>query len=172
MCAWSSYSPPSFPHVSPLASRARPIPRLVSAWLSGCIITHRTALACLARLPPVHHGGAGGKSWETGSGRYCRPSCPVPRSSRCDSCGGACVWHEFATAVRGAGGSVCADCVAGHAGQVGSDGAVRVVSGAEGEGTSLMTLSGGKGLGTDSAQRLADLLHKAPPPLLASLDIR
>ena len=84
--------------------------------------------------------------------------------------------HGLALAARGsplrAAGSSRADGVAGDAGQVGSDGAVRVVSGAGGKGTSRMALSGGKGLGTDGAQRLADMLKKAPPPLLASIDIR
>ena len=71
-----------------------------------------------------------------------------------------------------AAGSSRADGVAGDAGQVGSDGAVRVVSGAGGEGTSRMALSGGKGLGPDGAQRLADLLQTGPSHMLASMDLR
>jgi hypothetical protein len=47
-----------------------------------------------------------------------------------------------------------------------------MVSGAGAQGTSRMTLSGGKGLGPDGAQRLAELLREAPPPMLAALDLR
>jgi hypothetical protein len=57
-------------------------------------------------------------------------------------------------------------------GQVTRNGDVRVRSGVGTEGTSWMTLSGGKGLGSDGAQRLADVLHKAPPPMLAVMDLR
>ena len=56
--------------------------------------------------------------------------------------------------------------------QVDSDGDVLVVSGVGAKGTSYMKLSGGKGLGPDGAHRLADLLQKAPPPMLATLDLR
>jgi len=56
--------------------------------------------------------------------------------------------------------------------QVGLNGDVIVVSGAGAKGKSYMTLSGGKGLGPDGAQRLAELLQNAPPPLLAELDLR
>ena len=56
--------------------------------------------------------------------------------------------------------------------QIGSDGNVRLVSGVGAKGTSNMTLSGGKGLGPDGAQRLAGLLFKAPPPLLSTLNLR
>ena len=59
-----------------------------------------------------------------------------------------------------------------RAGQVRSNGDVEVVSGVGAKGTSRMTLSGGKGLGPDGAQRLADLLREDPPPLLASLELR
>jgi hypothetical protein len=52
------------------------------------------------------------------------------------------------------------------------DGAVRLVSGVGGKGTSYMELSGGKGLGPDGAQRLAELLREAAPPLLTSLTLR
>jgi hypothetical protein len=55
--------------------------------------------------------------------------------------------------------------------QVYSNGDVLVVSGVGAKGTSYMKLSGGKGLGQDGAQRLADLLQKAPPPMLATLDL-
>ena len=51
-------------------------------------------------------------------------------------------------------------------------GDVRVVSGVGDKGTSRMQLSGGKGLGPDGARRLAELLLEAPPPLLASLQLR
>jgi hypothetical protein len=56
--------------------------------------------------------------------------------------------------------------------QVTSGGDMLVVSGVGGKGTSRMTLSGGKGLGPDGAQRLADLLCEAPPPMLAEIDLR
>ena len=56
--------------------------------------------------------------------------------------------------------------------QVYSDGDVRLVSGVGAKGTSYMTLSGGKGLGSDGAQRLAGLLQGAPPPLLCTLNLR
>ncbi len=58
------------------------------------------------------------------------------------------------------------------AGQVGSSGGIWLVSGVGAKGTSAMTLSGGRGLGPDGAQRLAELLQKAPPPLLTSLSLR
>ena len=57
-------------------------------------------------------------------------------------------------------------------GQVTSGGDILVVSGAGDKGASRMTLSGGKGLGPDGAQRLADVLQKAPPAMLAVLDLR
>jgi hypothetical protein len=58
-------------------------------------------------------------------------------------------------------------------GQVTSEGDVRVVSGMAGaKGVSWMTLSGGKGLGSDGAARLADVLQKAPPHMLAEMDLR
>ena len=47
-----------------------------------------------------------------------------------------------------------------------------VVSGVGAKGTSYITLSGGEGLGPDGAQRLADLLRNASPPLLVSLGLR
>ena len=47
-----------------------------------------------------------------------------------------------------------------------------MVSGAGAKGNSRMKLSGGKGLGPDGAQRLAELLREAPPPMLAALDLR
>ena len=148
----------------------RPPP--VSSW--RCVKPAQHAMPPAARH--IRHGGAGGKTWGTGSGRCCRPSCPAPRSSRSVPCGGACVRHGLALAARGsplrAAGSSRADGVAGDAGQVGSDGAVRVVSGAGGEGTSRMALSGGKGLGTEGAQRLAELLREAPPPMLEAMDLR
>jgi hypothetical protein len=53
-----------------------------------------------------------------------------------------------------------------------SSGDVRVTSGVGDMGTSYMTLSGRKGLDSDGAQRLADLLQQAPPRMLASLNIR
>ena len=53
-----------------------------------------------------------------------------------------------------------------------SDGEVRGVSGAGGQGTSRMTLSGGTGHGSAGAQRLADVLHTAPPAMLAAMDLR
>ena len=49
---------------------------------------------------------------------------------------------------------------------------VVVVWGVGTRGTSRMTLSGGKPLGPEGAGRLAGLLRDAPPPLLASMDIR
>ena len=49
---------------------------------------------------------------------------------------------------------------------------MRLVSNVGAKGTSYMTLSGGKGLGPDGAQRLADLLREAPTLQLASLGIR
>ncbi len=49
---------------------------------------------------------------------------------------------------------------------------MRVTSGLGAKGTSYMTLSGGKGLDSDGAQRLADLLQQAPPHMLALLNIR
>ena len=49
---------------------------------------------------------------------------------------------------------------------------MEVVSGAGAKGTSRMTLSGGKGLGPEGAQRLAELLRKAPPPMLEAMDLR
>ncbi len=52
------------------------------------------------------------------------------------------------------------------------DGDVRIVSGVGNKGTSYMKLSGGKGLGPSGAKRLAGLLREAPPPLLASLNLR
>jgi hypothetical protein len=57
-------------------------------------------------------------------------------------------------------------------GQVTSGGDMLVVSGVGAKGTSRMTLSGGKGLGPDGAQRLADLLCEAPSPMLAEMDLR
>jgi hypothetical protein len=57
-------------------------------------------------------------------------------------------------------------------GQVTSGGEVWVVSGVGTKGTSRMTLSGGKGLGPDGAQRLADVLQKASPAMLAAMDLR
>ncbi len=57
-------------------------------------------------------------------------------------------------------------------GQVGSGGDVEVVSGVGAKGTSRMTLSGGKGLGPDGAQWLAELLRVAPPPMLEAMDLR
>ncbi len=56
--------------------------------------------------------------------------------------------------------------------QVSSNGDIRVVMGTGAKGTSYMTLSGGKGLSPDGAQRLADLLCEAPPLMLESLDLR
>ena len=56
-------------------------------------------------------------------------------------------------------------------GQVTAGGDVLVVSGIGAKGTSWMTLSGGKGLGSDGAQRLADVLQKAAPPMLAVMDL-
>ena len=56
--------------------------------------------------------------------------------------------------------------------QVSSGGDVKVVSGAGAKGTSWMRLSGGTGLGPDGAERLAELLREAPPPMLAALDLR
>ena len=53
-----------------------------------------------------------------------------------------------------------------------SDGDVEVVSGAGSKGTSRMALSGGKGLGPEGAQRLAELLREAPPPMLEAMDLR
>jgi hypothetical protein len=53
-----------------------------------------------------------------------------------------------------------------------SGGEVLVVSGVGAKGASRMTLSGGKGLGPDGAQRLADVLQKAPPAMLAVMDLR
>ena len=49
--------------------------------------------------------------------------------------------------------------------QVTLNGDVEVVSGVGGKGISRMPvrLSGGKGLGSDGAQRLADLLGEVPP---------
>ena len=49
---------------------------------------------------------------------------------------------------------------------------VVVESGVGARGTSRMTLSGGEPLGPEGAGRLAGLLRDAPPPLLASIDIR
>ncbi len=57
-------------------------------------------------------------------------------------------------------------------GQVTSGGDMLMVSGVGAKGTSRMTLSGGKGLGPDGAQRLADLICEAPPPMLAEMDLR
>ncbi len=57
-------------------------------------------------------------------------------------------------------------------GQVDSSGDVRVMSGVGNKGTSYMTLSGGRGLGPEGAQRLADLLQQAPAHMLATLDLR
>jgi hypothetical protein len=51
------------------------------------------------------------------------------------------------------------------------DGAVLVEIGS-GDGTSYMTLRGGKGLGPEGATRLADLLREARPPLLTALNLR
>ena len=58
-----------------------------------------------------------------------------------------------------------------HAWQVDSQGGVAVAVGGEGA-IRLPTLSGGKGLGPNGAQRLAELLREAPPPMLAALDLR
>ena len=49
---------------------------------------------------------------------------------------------------------------------------MKLVSGVGAKRTSTMALSGGKGLGPEGARRLADLLQQAPPPLLASLNLR
>ena len=57
-------------------------------------------------------------------------------------------------------------------GQLKPSGDVLVVSGVGAKGASSMRLSGGKGLGPDGAQRLADLLREAPPPMLESMDLR
>ena len=46
------------------------------------------------------------------------------------------------------------------------------MSGVGAKGTSHLDLSGGKGLGSIGAQRLADLLREAPPQLLTELDLR
>ncbi len=46
-----------------------------------------------------------------------------------------------------------------------------LVSGVGAKGTSMMALSGGRGLGPEGATRLAGLLGEAPP-LLASLNLR
>ena len=59
-----------------------------------------------------------------------------------------------------------------RAGQMISRGDVRVVSGVGDKGTSWMTISGGEGLGLDGAQRLAELLRQAPPPMLEAIDLR
>ncbi len=56
--------------------------------------------------------------------------------------------------------------------QVSSRGRVAAVSAAGAKGSSALDLSGGRGLGREGAQRLADLLREAPPPFLASLDLR
>ncbi len=57
-------------------------------------------------------------------------------------------------------------------GQVTSGGNILVVIGVGAKGASRMSLSGGKGLGPDGAQRLADVLQKAPPAMLAVMDLR
>ncbi len=46
------------------------------------------------------------------------------------------------------------------------------VSGAWDAGTTALDLNGGRGLGREGAARLAELLLAAPPPRLASLDLR
>jgi hypothetical protein len=56
--------------------------------------------------------------------------------------------------------------------QVKKDGRAEVVSGVGAKGISSMTLSGRNSLYSDGAQRLADLLQKAPPLLLVELDLR
>jgi hypothetical protein len=56
--------------------------------------------------------------------------------------------------------------------QVSSSGIVKLVSAVGDRGTSTMALSGGKGLGPEGAQRLAELLHVAQPLLLSSLYLR
>jgi hypothetical protein len=55
---------------------------------------------------------------------------------------------------------------------VGSSGDVTIVSAMGAKGTSYMKLSSGKGVGPDGAHRLADLLRKAPQPLLVELVLR
>ena len=49
---------------------------------------------------------------------------------------------------------------------------MKLVSGVGAKGISSVALSGGRGLGPEGAARLADLLREAPPPLLASIDLR
>ncbi len=49
---------------------------------------------------------------------------------------------------------------------------MEVESGVGDKGASHMKLSSGRGLGPEGATRLAGLLREAPPPLLASLDLR
>ncbi len=49
---------------------------------------------------------------------------------------------------------------------------MKLVSGVGAKGTSTVSLSGRRGLGPEGAVRLADLLREAPPPLLASINLR
>ncbi len=56
--------------------------------------------------------------------------------------------------------------------QVSGSGRVAAVSGVGAKGTSALQLAGGRALGPDGARRLAEVLRTAPPPLLASLDLR
>jgi hypothetical protein len=56
--------------------------------------------------------------------------------------------------------------------QVSSGGRVVAVSGAGGKGTSILDLNSGRALWPGSALRLAEVLRKAAPPLLSSLDLR
>ena len=46
------------------------------------------------------------------------------------------------------------------------------MSGTGEKATSALDVSGGRGVGPEGARQLADLLREAPPPLLASLDLR
>jgi hypothetical protein len=82
------------------------------------------------------------------------------------------VWRRRATSSRSALGAEHASARRAARGQVTSGGEVLVVSGVGAKGTSRMTLSGGMGLGSDGAQRLAEVLQKAPPAMLAAMDLR
>ncbi len=101
-------------------------------------------------------------------------SAPSPPAPALSPCAGA-PWSASRSAPRRCaptdGG--CGVAGRGAAGpQVSPDGGVAVVSGVGAKGTSRMALSGGRGLGPEGAGRLAGLLREAPPPLLASLNLR
>ncbi len=99
------------------------------------------------------------------------PSSPQPRRSAC-ACGARLPALSAPTFSLPFSLPHFLSRLASRAGQVSSDGDVRVVSGVGGKGTSKMWLGKGRGLGGEGATRLAETMREAPPMMLEKLDIR